>query len=50
MALAIRDLYGDGSNEGQVQMLREYRRDGTKTFGGFHGVEFIIEGNPRGRV
>ena len=30
-----------------VQLLREYRRDGTKICGNAAGMEFIVAGNPR---
>jgi len=59
-ALAVcvqtRDLHGDGDGGNPtesagnlwewVQLLREYRRDGTKTCRNTAGMEFIGEGNP----
>ena len=55
--LRTRDLHGDG-NDGNpaesmgnqrewVQLLREYRGDGTKTCGNTAGMEFIATGNPQ---
>jgi len=52
-----RDLHGDGDDGNPaesagnpwewVQLLWEYRRDGTKTCGNTAGMEFIAAGNPR---